>query len=119
MNRILALTTAVLLSLTTVSTFAGNKNKGDNTPPDTTSCVSSVSNGSSPGSGTININGDAPFSVTSSTAIIVDGKNGTLADVKVGMLVISRTAPDSSAPEIDLKTLPPQPTKKNKKNNGD
>ena len=56
--------------------------------------------------GTITISDDdAPFVVTAGTTIIIDGHPATISDVKKGMQVMSRTLSDSSAPEIDLKTV--------------
>lgn len=88
---------------------------GDPGPPDTQSLVASVTPGSPAGTGTIAINGDDPFAVTADTTIVVDGKAAKLTDVKVGMLVITRTAADSSMPEIDLKTVPASATSKKAK----
>jgi len=42
--------------------------------------------------------------VKAGTAIVIDGHSATLQGVQKKMRVLSRTADDSSAPEIDLKT---------------
>jgi hypothetical protein len=106
---------ALLFLLSTVCCWAAEKKaKPADVPQDTHSLVASVTPGAN-GAGTITINGDAPFAVTANTTIVVDNKPAKLTDVKVGMKVISRTAPDSSMPEIDLKTVPSTDTPKKSK----
>ncbi len=105
---------ALLFLLSTLCCWADEKKaKPTAAPPDTHSLVASVTPGAA-GTGTIAINGDSPFTVTANTTIVVDDKPAKLDDVKVGMKVISRTAPDSSVPEIDVKTVPPPPKKARK-----
>ena len=116
----------LLFVLSTCIAFAGERveiikkaKPADPGPPDTHALVASVTPGSAAGTGTIAINGDTPFSVDSNTTIVVDGNTATLKDVKVGMLVLTRTTADSSVPEIDLKTVPAQATSKKHKNLAD
>ena len=74
---------------------------------DTQSMVTAVSI-TNESEGTITISGeDSPFVVTASTTIVVDGHPATLRDVHKGMQVLTHTMADSSAPEIDLKTVHP------------
>ena len=67
--------------------------------------------------GTITITGDdTPFIVDADATIMIDGQRATINDVHAGMQVLSRTAPDSSMAEIDLKTVAaPPPSTKHKK----
>ena len=106
---------ALVFLFSTLCCWAAEKRaKPTDEPPNTHSLVASVTPGAA-GTGTITINGDAPFTVTANTTIVVDDKPAKLTDVKVGMKVVSRTAPDSSMPEIDLKTVPAQPAAKKAK----
>ena len=97
-----------LLSLLATSICWAHKVKsGPDDTPDTQSLVTSVSV-TSDSQGSIAIAGDnTPFVVKPGTAIVIDGHRATLAAVRKGMQVRSRTADDSSAPEIDLKTVQP------------
>ena len=110
---------ALLFLFCTLGCLAGEKvikfKPGPPDPPNTHSLVASITPGTAPGTATIAINGDSPFAVTADTTIVVDDKPAKLTDVKVGMKVVSRTAPDSSAPEIDLKFVPATPTKNDHK----
>jgi len=107
-------TIALLFLVTTICSSADEKRvKPTAEPQNTQSLVASVTPAAD-GTGTITINGDLPFTVTATTTIVVDDKPGKLTDVKVGMKVVSRTTPDSSMPEIDLKTVPATPAKKAK-----
>jgi hypothetical protein len=105
----------LLFVLATIPCFAGKNRAGNDADDDgPQTLVTSVSAGSG-GTGTIGITGGVTFAVDSDTTIVVDGKAATLKDVKAGLEVMTQTAPGSSAPEIDLKTVPPAPEKKKKK----
>jgi hypothetical protein len=81
-------------------------------PPDKQSLVTNVSV-TSPTQGVITISDDdTPFTVDARTTILIDGQPATLKDVHDGMQVLSRTAPDSSSPEIDLKKVEAPPSDK-------
>jgi hypothetical protein len=97
---------AVLLFLIAPSVCWGSKLlKFAPDAPNTESLVTAVSV-LSDSRGSITISGDdTPFVVQSGTTIIIDGHSATLGDVKKGMQALSRTASDSSSPEIDLKTV--------------
>ena len=98
-----------LLFLTTTVSYAGKfKNRSGDPDESTASLVTSITPGAS-GTETVNISDDTPFVVTPQTTIVIDSKPATAAGIQVGMKVISRTASDSSAPEIDLKTVPADP----------
>ncbi len=87
---------AILVLFVLTSTFAlaaPKKKKKAGPPPDPRSLVSAVTPGSSPGT------------VEANTTILVDGEKATFDDIHVGMKVLTQTTPDSSAPEIDLKTM--------------
>jgi len=102
-------TLVTLLLVTTTASYAGRKHTEE--PGSTASLVTSISPGAS-GTETVNISDDTPFVVTPQTTIVIDSKPATAAGIQVGMKVISRTASDSSAPEIDLKTVPADPKAK-------
>jgi hypothetical protein len=75
--------------------------------PDTQSLVTAVTP-TAPGQGTISISdNDTPFVVDAHTTIVIDGAPAALTDVQEGMEVISRSAPGTSASEIDLKKVDP------------
>ena len=52
---------------------------------------------------------------------MIDGNPGTMAQIHIGMVVVSHTLPNGSRSEIDLKTPPVTTTKKkkNQTNTGD
>jgi hypothetical protein len=99
-------TFVMLLFLTTTASYAGRMRNHSGEPVESTaSLVTSIAPGAS-GTETVNISDDTPFVVTPQTTIVIDSKPATASGIQVGMKVISRTASDSSAPEIDLKTVP-------------
>lgn len=96
---------AVVLLLFAPGVCLGKNLKPVPDAPSTESLVTAVTVAND-SQGTITISDDdTPFVVTAGTTIILDGHPATLADVRKGMLVMSRTANGSSAPEIDLKTV--------------
>lgn len=95
--------------------LAGRHHIDQDDTPDTQSLVTAVTPGSS-GQGTITISdNDTPFVVDTHTTILIDGAPATISSVQQGMLVISRSAPGSSASEIDLKKVDPKTTGRHKK----
>jgi hypothetical protein len=94
---------AIVMMFVAPSLCLARKSKSPPATPDTDSLVTDVSITSN-GQGTISISDDVPFVVKAGTAIVIDGHSATLQDVQKKMRVLSRTADDSSAPEIDLKT---------------
>jgi hypothetical protein len=111
----------VLFIISSSFCLAGKKGGDSDDAPDTQNTVTAITPGTDPGTGTITIAGnDTPFKVDSNTTILVDGNTATLTDVHEGMQVLSQTTPDSSAPEIDLKTVAESaaPAKKGKKKKG-
>jgi len=109
MKTLLVLAAALLLVMPGVCL---GKDRNEPPPkPNTESLVTDISI-TSDSHGMITISDDpTPFAVDTGTAIIIDGQPATLRNVQKGMLVLSRTLPDSSAPEIDLKTVTVKPAK--------
>jgi hypothetical protein len=106
-------TVVALLLITRTASFAAKFRNSTDDDQSTASLVTSITPGAS-GTETVSISDDTPFVVTPQTTVVVDSKPATAGDIQVGMKVISRTASDSSAPEIDLKTVPVEQKSKKK-----
>jgi hypothetical protein len=99
MNKRLPQVVVLFLLASTLAMASKNKTPKNDTPPDTTSLVTAINPGTSAGTATIVVADSAPFTVSGNTTIVIDGAPATLAQVKVGMQVLSETSADISAPQ--------------------